>query len=492
MADTIYSVSQLNHSAKSVLESQLGRVWLTGEISNFVQPISGHWYLSLKDENAQVRCAMFRGNNARVTFRPENGMQVLVRAQVSMYEPRGDYQLLIESMQMAGDGLLQQQFERLKLMLAAEGLFAQQYKKALPHFCHKVGIITSKSGAALHDMLTILSRRSPMTEIILYPTAVQGKSAAEEIAETIALANARQEVDVLIVGRGGGALEDLWCFNEEQVARAIFASHIPIISAVGHETDVTIADFVADLRAPTPSAAAELVSQDSQALQRQLSTALQTLFIAFDRQTERLAQRLHTFVLRLNHQHPKRLLAEQNTQLSHLVQRMQSAVNAQLKADQQRFVLRQQQLYAQHPKRQLQVQSVRLKQAYTQLQSAVTRALQQAQQQHTYLHQRLVKSPLPYQLMQQEQRIAQYRVVLKNAMYRVLQAKQHRFAQHTLLLDNLSPLKVLTRGYSITLDNHGNSVKSALALRTGDVITTRLLHGQVTSQVIDIQKKSEF
>ena len=297
MADNIYSVSQLNQSVRLMLENQLGTVWLTGEISNFSQPVSGHWYLSLKDENAQVRCAMFRMKNLRVSFRPTNGMQVLVRANVSLYEPRGDYQLIIESMHLAGEGLLMQQFEALKLKLAAEGLFAQHLKKNLPHFSKAVGIITSKTGAALQDILHILQRRDPSLKIIIYPTAVQGKDAATDIAQMIELANRRQEVDVLIVGRGGGSLEDLWCFNEEIVARAIFHSHLPVISAVGHETDVTIADFVADVRAPTPSAAAELVS--------------------------RKQPKLKHLSLRLHNQHPQTPLRIQQqliTQLSHRLQ----------------------------------------------------------------------------------------------------------------------------------------------------------------------------
>ena len=298
MADNIYSVSQLNQSVRLMLENQLGAVWLTGEISNFSQPVSGHWYLSLKDENAQVRCAMFRMKNLRVSFRPTNGMQVLVRANVSLYEPRGDYQLIIESMHLAGEGLLMQQFEALKLKLAAEGLFAQHLKKNLPHFSKAVGIITSKTGAALQDILHILQRRDPSLKIIIYPTAVQGKDAATDIAQMIELANQRQEVDVLIVGRGGGSLEDLWCFNEEMVARAIFHSHLPVISAVGHETDVTIADFVADVRAPTPSAAAELVSRNQTELLQQLQYRRQRLEIALDRLFAEKLQKLRHLSLR--------------------------------------------------------------------------------------------------------------------------------------------------------------------------------------------------
>ncbi len=258
----IFTVSRLNSEVRLLLENEMGIIWLVGEISNFSAPVSGHWYFSLKDARAQVKCAMFRGNNRRVTFKPENGNQVLVKARLSLYEPRGDYQLIIESMQPEGDGKLSQEFEKLKMQLAAEGLFAQSLKKPLPENPTRVGIVTSKTGAALYDILDVLKRRDPGLEVVIYPTMVQGEPAAFEIAQAIGRANTRNECDVLIVGRGGGSLEDLWCFNHEIVARTIAASEIPVISAVGHEVDVTIADFVADVRAPTPSAAAELVSRD--------------------------------------------------------------------------------------------------------------------------------------------------------------------------------------------------------------------------------------
>lgn len=268
----IFTVSRLNQTVRLLLEREMGQVWISGEISNFSQPSSGHWYFTLKDDNAQVRCAMFRNSNRRVTFRPQHGQQVLVRANITLYEPRGDYQIIVESMQPAGEGLLQQKYEQLKAQLTAEGLFEQKHKQALPSPAHCVGVITSKTGAALHDILHVLRRRDPGLPVIIYPTAVQGDDAPGQIVRAIALANARQECDVLIVGRGGGSLEDLWSFNDERVARAIFASQIPIVSAVGHETDVTIADFVADLRAPTPSAAAEIVSRNQQELLRQLQS----------------------------------------------------------------------------------------------------------------------------------------------------------------------------------------------------------------------------
>ena len=371
MADNIYSVSQLNQSVRLMLENQLGAVWLTGEISNFSQPVSGHWYLSLKDENAQVRCAMFRMKNMRVSFRPTNGMQVLVRANVSLYEPRGDYQLIIESMHLAGEGLLMQQFEALKLKLAAEGLFAQHLKKNLPHFSKAVGIITSKTGAALQDILHILQRRDPSLKIIIYPTAVQGKDAATEIAQMIELANQRQEVDVLIVGRGGGSLEDLWCFNEEMVARAIFHSHLPVISAVGHETDVTIADFVADVRAPTPSAAAELVSRNQTELLQQLQYRRQRLEIALDR-----------------------LFAEKQQKLRHLSLR----------------------LHNQHPQAQLRIQQQLITQLSHRLQQTLRHHRQKAAENLTALSMRLYKNPLPLRLQQYEQQLAQLKVRLNSHM----------------------------------------------------------------------------
>ena len=260
----------------------MGQIWLSAEISNLSQPASGHWYFTLKDDRAQVRCAMFRNSNRRVTFRPQNGQQVLVRASITLYEPRGDYQLIAESMQPAGDGLLQQQFEQLKQRLSAEGLFDQQFKQPLPAPAKRVGVITSASGAALHDILQVLQRRDPSLPIVIYPTSVQGAEAPMQIVRAIETANRRDECDVLIVGRGGGSLEDLWSFNDERVARAIFASRIPIVSAVGHETDVTIADFVADLRAPTPSAAAELVSRNQLELLRQLQSQQQRLEMAMD------------------------------------------------------------------------------------------------------------------------------------------------------------------------------------------------------------------
>ena len=444
MADNIYSVSQLNQSVRLMLENQLGAVWLTGEISNFSQPVSGHWYLSLKDENAQVRCAMFRMKNLRVSFRPTNGMQVLVRANVSLYEPRGDYQLIIESMHLAGEGLLMQQFEALKLKLAAEGLFAQHLKKNLPHFSKAVGIITSKTGAALQDILHILQRRDPSLKIIIYPTAVQGKDAATEIAQMIELANQRQEVDVLIVGRGGGSLEDLWCFNEEMVARAIFHSHLPVISAVGHETDVTIADFVADVRAPTPSAAAELVSRNQTELLQQLQYCRQRLEIALDR-----------------------LFAEKQQKLKHLSLR----------------------LHNQHPQAQLRIQQQLIMQLSHRLQQSLRHRWQKKAENLTALSMRLYKNPLPLRLQQYEQQLAQLKVRLNSHMNLTLSLQQKQLAHLCGKLDSLSPLKVLARGYSITQNQQNFTIRSMKDVNVGEQIKTRLPDGDIISQVIRLEEK---
>ena len=444
MADNIYSVSQLNQSVRLMLENQLGAVWLTGEVSNFSQPVSGHWYLSLKDENAQVRCAMFRMKNLRVSFRPTNGMQVLVRANVSLYEPRGDYQLIIESMHLAGEGLLMQQFEALKLKLAAEGLFAQHLKKNLPHFSKAVGIITSKTGAALQDILHILQRRDPSLKIIIYPTAVQGKDAATEIAQMIELANQRQEVDVLIVGRGGGSLEDLWCFNEEMVARAIFHSHLPVISAVGHETDVTIADFVADVRAPTPSAAAELVSRNQTELLQQLQYRRQRLEIALDR-----------------------LFAEKQQKLKHLSLR----------------------LHNQHPQTQLRIQQQLITQLSHRLQQSLRHRWQKKAENLTALSMRLYKNPLPLRLQQYEQQLAQLKVRLNSHMNLTLSLQQKQLAHLCGKLDSLSPLKVLARGYSITQNQQNLTIRSIKEVNIGEHIKTRLTDGDIISQVIRLEEK---
>ncbi|WP_319536300.1 exodeoxyribonuclease VII large subunit [uncultured Vibrio sp.] len=434
----IFTVSRLNAEVRLLLENEMGIVWLVGEISNFSAPVSGHWYLTLKDSRAQVKCAMFRGNNRRVTFKPTNGNQVLVKARLSLYEPRGDYQLIIESMQPEGDGRLQQEFEALKMKLAAEGLFAQTGKQTLPEHPKCVGVITSKTGAALHDILDVLKRRDPSLPVVIYPTTVQGDSAAIEVAQAIGRANSRNECDVLIVGRGGGSLEDLWCFNNEILARTIAASQIPIISAVGHEIDLTIADFVADVRAPTPSAAAELVSRDNshkdQALvtrQHKLASAMR-YYLA--QQKQQAAQLLH----RLERQHPSYQLQRQSQQLDELDMRLQKAM--------QRFIdTRQQAIERKHHRLQL-------------------------------------NSPVKH-LAQQKSRLDRVEQKLLDAMDRKLLTMRHQLAMAAEKLDTVSPLATLKRGYSITQTEQGKVITQAEDVKTGDRLVTRVANGEIRSTV---------
>lgn len=435
---SIFTVSRLNQTVRLLLEQEMGQVWISGEISNFTQPASGHWYFTLKDDTAQVRCAMFRNSNRRVTFRPQHGQQVLVRANITLFEPRGDYQIIVESMQPAGEGLLQQKYEQLKAKLSAEGLFDQQYKQPLPAPAHCVGVVTSKTGAALHDILHVLKRRDPSLPVIIYPTAVQGDDAPGQIVRAIELANARRECDVLIVGRGGGSLEDLWSFNDERVARAIFASTIPVVSAVGHETDVTIADFVADLRAPTPSAAAEVVSRNQLELLRQLQNGQQRLEMAMDyflaERTRRFTQLQH----RLHQQHPQLRLARQQTVLERLRQRMNVALEGQLK----RATLRQQ------------------------------RVAQRLNQQN----------PQP-KIYRAQTRIQQLEYRLAENLRARLSSTRERFGNAVTHLEAVSPLSTLARGYSVTTATDGKVLKQTQQVKAGDVLTTRLSDGWVESEV---------
>ncbi|EGA68106.1 exodeoxyribonuclease VII large subunit [Vibrio sinaloensis DSM 21326] len=434
----IFTVSRLNAEVRLLLENEMGIVWLVGEISNFSAPVSGHWYLTLKDSRAQVKCAMFRGNNRRVSFKPQNGNQVLVKARLSLYEPRGDYQLIIESMQPEGDGRLQQQFDELKMKLAGEGLFAQTNKRPLPEHPKRVGVITSKTGAALLDILDVLKRRDPSLPVVIYPTMVQGEEAAIQIAQAIGCANSRNECDVLIVGRGGGSLEDLWCFNNEILARTIASSQIPIISAVGHEIDVTIADFVADMRAPTPSAAAELVSRDNshkaqtfQARQHKLLSAIR-YYLA--EQKQHASQLMH----RLERQHPSYQLQRQSQQLDELDMRLQRAMKQLITTRQQ---------------------SVERKHHRLQLASPVTR------------------------LAEQRSKLDRAEQKLMDAMDRKLLTARHQLAIAAEKLDTVSPLATLKRGYSITQTEQGQVVTQATDVKTGDTLVTRLADGELRSTV---------
>ncbi len=319
----VVSVSELNFAAKQLLENGLPLLWVRGEISNFVCAASGHWYFSLKDEQAQVRCVMFRHKSQYLDWQPKNGTQVEVLALATLYEARGDFQLNLEQMRPAGLGALYEAFERLKKKLEAEGLFDPARKRLLPFLPRRIGIVTSPQAAALHDVLTTLAKRMPSIPVVLYPTPVQGEGAGQKIAQAIRQANEHGECDVLLVCRGGGSIEDLWSFNEEGVARAIAASRIPVVSGVGHETDVTIADFAADVRAPTPTGAAQLVAPDRAELGLRLHHVAQRLERGMHRRLERAAQQLDLAQRRVVH--PAQRLRQQAQHLDHLRARLYMA-----------------------------------------------------------------------------------------------------------------------------------------------------------------------
>ncbi|MEI6896990.1 MAG: exodeoxyribonuclease VII large subunit [Psychromonas sp.] len=435
----IYSVSSLNRAAKSLLETGLGVIWLSGEISNLTMAVSGHWYFTLKDHSAAVRCAMFKGNNRRTGFTPKQGQQVLVRGKLSLYEARGDYQLIIESMQPEGDGLLKQQFDQLKCQLAAEGLFAAQHKKTLPERIKCIGIITSSTGAALHDILSVLKRRDPRIEVIIYPSQVQGAGSATAVANQIQIANQRNECDLLIVGRGGGSLEDLWCFNEALVAHAIFKSQLPIISAVGHEIDVTISDFVADIRAATPSAAAELVSQNK------------------------------TFV---------------RTQLTTLVARLNNAMQASLQRQQHQHALLNEKLLSQDPKHKLQQQTLICDELSLRLQHAMSARLTRHQQGDSERLTQLMQHSPAQTIHLELQKQTQLKTRLKNAMQQTLKQSEADLHNNISQLNAVSPLATLARGYAIVKDEKGKVTTDASKLKNGETIAIRLDKGQFSAKVI--------
>ncbi|BGI50788.1 MAG: exodeoxyribonuclease VII large subunit [Arsenophonus endosymbiont of Ceratovacuna japonica] len=439
----IYSVSKLNQLVRQLLELNINKIWLNAEISNFSKPISGHWYFTLKDKKAQVHAAMFRGQNSKINFNPQNGQQVLVKAIVTLYEPRGEYQLIIENIQLTGDGLLQQQFEILKQKLLAEGLFDKCNKKILPTTTRCLGIITSVTGAALYDILNILKRRDPLLPIIIYPTSVQGVDSIQQIVDAISLANNRKECDVLIICRGGGSLEDLWIFNNEIIARAIFTSKLPIISAIGHETDVTIADFVADLRAPTPSAAAELVSRNKQELLRQLLKQKQRLEMGMDYFLAYKSGLFNKLKYKLQQQHPELRIARQQNYFNQLQQKL-----------------------------------ITINQQY----------LQKINRNQYRLEQRLMLCDLRSQLQYFFKHCIKQKFQLKQLINQILSQYREKFSISCSHLEAISPLSTLARGYSISKSYNGQILTKIQQVYIGEKIKTRLQDGWIESKILLINK----
>lgn len=432
----VLSVSQLNQRARLLLEDVFPQVWVEGELSNLAKPASGHLYFTLKDANAQVRCALFRQQASRVREVLRNGLMVRVRGRVSLYEGRGDYQMILDSLEAAGDGALRLAFEALKAALQAEGLFAQEAKRKLPKFPQRIGIVTSPSGAVLHDIVSVFARRAPHVQLTLIPTAVQGREASAQIVQALSLAD-QASYDAIILARGGGSLEDLWCFNEEAVARAIADCNTPIISAIGHETDVSISDFVADMRAPTPSAAAELLAPDRSELlqqlrntERQLRLRIQATLVRNSTQLQHLRQRLR---------HPRERLQQHHQRLDDLRQRMQRAMQTALQKHTQALDHYQSRLALQH--------------------SAVSLATYQ--QQLSVLEQRLARA----------------------AEHNLKHATQ-RFHSLVQTLQVVSPLATLERGYSILSSEDGQQIiSSTQQLHPGQNLEARLTDGYLSLRV---------
>jgi exodeoxyribonuclease VII large subunit len=434
----VYSVSRLNREVRVLLERGLGVVWIEGELSNFSQPASGHWYFSLKDRDAQLRCAMFRMKNVLVGFTPRPGMQVLIRGRVSVYEARGEYQLIADTLEEAGVGALKREFERLKIRLAAEGLFAPERKRALPRFPRRIGVITSPSGAALHDILHVLARRYPPAAVLIYPTLVQGADAAPALVAALRSASARAECDVLILARGGGSLEDLWAFNDERVARAIHASTLPVVSGVGHEVDFTIADFVADLRAPTPSGAAELVTPDGAAWLQSVARTSQRLHGAMRRELQVSAARFSAAAHRLQLSHPGVRLHQQMQRLDDMTQRLAGAARANLQRDRLRLMDARGGLLRNSPQHRVQEFLARQHNAGARLEQALKAQLARA---------------------------------------------AHRLALLQRALHTVSPLATLTRGFAIVTRADGTVVTDAAAIEVGAQIEARLARGSIAARV---------
>jgi exodeoxyribonuclease VII large subunit len=434
----IYTPSRLNREARTLLERGLPALWLEGEISNLSRPSSGHWYFSLKDEAAQLRCAMFRQRNMLARFTPRDGSHVVVRGRVSLYEQRGDYQFIADYMEEAGEGALRQRFELLKVKLAAQGLFAAEHKRPLPRLPRRIGVVTSPTGAAIRDVLHILKRRFCGIPVLLYPVQVQGGVAAAQIARTIRRASARAECDVLILVRGGGSLEDLWAFNEESVARAIYDSAIPIVTGIGHEVDFTIADFVADVRAPTPSGAAELAVPDSTEWLRNVMRLAGRLTVALSRKLKTQQDRASWLARRLQQLHPGVELRQRAQRLDDLEQRLIRVLRADLSARQRTLVQLAAELRQHSPALRVANARRRLDSARSSIE-AITRA-----------------------------RLEQF-------------GKRIAIAARTL--DAVSPLATLERGYAIVTDSKGTVVTNAQDVRVGQLIDARLTQGSIRARV---------
>jgi exodeoxyribonuclease VII large subunit len=392
----VLSIEQLNRQIRQLVEGQLGVIWVRGEISNFKAHTSGHFYFSLKDQNSQIRAVMFRGHNSRLRFKPKDGLEVIVRGKISVYEPRGDYQIVCEMMEPVGAGALQRAFEDLKLKLKNEGLFESARKRAIPPYPRHVAIVTSPTGAAIQDILNILNRRNKTVRITLVPTLVQGEGAANKICDALKKAFMLADVDAVIIGRGGGSIEDLWAFNDENLARLIFTSPVPVISAVGHEIDFTICDFVADLRAPTPSAAAELVVKNAEDLQQRIKSLNRLLNSSLQRQMKTDLHRLRAITAKL---------VDPRRRLQDLIQKNDELIHR-----------------------------------------------------------------------------------LRLSFFRYIEKQKTKLRSGMAVLDSLSPLRVVERGYSVVLKGQ-ELIKNSAQVKIGEQITVVLAQGVLQTEVKELKEK---
>ncbi len=434
----IYSVSRLNREVRVLLERGFGSVWLEAEISNFARPSSGHWYFSLKDSAAQVRCCMFRQRNMLCAFTARDGQKVLVRARIGLYEPRGEYQLVVDHMEDAGLGALKRQFEELSARLRQEGLFAAERKRALPGLPRRIGVITSPTGAAIRDILHVLARRFPAAAVLIYPVPVQGAQAAAEVTAALELAGRRAECDVLLLARGGGSLEDLWAFNDERLARAIVASPIPVITGIGHEIDFTIADFAADVRAPTPSAAAELVVPDGEEWIAGFAGLATRLERAMCRRIEVLCERLRWLTGRAALVTPAARLAAQAQRLDELEQSL--------------------------------VRTLR-------------RRLQELRERLRWLAGRAAQVSPAARLAQQRLRLENLDQRQRRAWRQSLSLRRERLLPLVRTLNAVSPLATLERGYAIVRVEGGGILRDAADAKPGTLIEARLARGRIRAKV---------
>jgi exodeoxyribonuclease VII large subunit len=438
-AREVYTPSALTRFVRDLLEDSLPLIWLEGEISNFSKPASGHLYFTLKDSAAQVRCAMFKPKSTWLRFKPADGMRVLARARVSLYEARGEFQLIVDSLEEAGEGALQRAFEQLKATLAAQGLFDAALKRPIPAWPRRIGVITSPTGAAVRDVLSVIARRFPLAEVEILPVPVQGKEAAAAMVAMLRAASAAARHDVLLLTRGGGSLEDLWAFNDETLARAIRASTIPVVSAVGHEIDFTIADFAADLRAPTPSAAAELLVPDVSAITRTLERDHGRLQQRMRRTLEARTQRLDHLLARINAQRPQARLARAGERLAALHTRLRDRSGAGIERRAARVAQLRTRLLAQHPK---------------------LRLLRDAQRAHAF-----------------DER-------LRHAIAHAFERGRARIGELARTLHAVSPLATLERGYAIVLEREsGRVVRSVTQATAGAELRVRLIDGDVDIRV---------